>query len=169
MLFTSVSYFCASLTETHASKVSIWHAQLYSHISHISSMLGLGGDDENFILLMLLIVYYNSCRESNYLTRSALVRPYVSPWNKLLNYGDNTSFLTLTGMTRRAFFKLEGILFPAEVVGRKRGRPQSLRSSWYVPFLRRLHHEDEALVHDFWCCSIICQRNYWCHEEINML
>ena len=52
-------------------------------------MLGLCKDSDNFILLVLLNAYHNLCREVHYLTLSDLVRPYVSAWNKLLNYGVN--------------------------------------------------------------------------------
>ena len=48
------------------------------------------------------LTYYNSRRESHYLTRSAVVRPYDSPWTKLLHDGDDSSFLNLSGMTKCA-------------------------------------------------------------------
>ena len=81
----------------------------------------------NLLLLLLLVTYYNSRRESNYLTRSAVVLPHDSPWTKLLHNGDNMSFLNLSGMTKYAFYKLEGILF-SNLDYRKRGRPPILDS-----------------------------------------
>ena len=83
----------------------------------------------NLCILLLCILWFNSCRESHYLTRSAVVRPAVSAWNMLLYRGDTKSFLNLTGMTREAFYKLESILFIEEAVGRKRGRPPILDNS----------------------------------------
>ena len=83
-------------------------------------------DGVNLCLLFLCIFWYNSCRENHYLTRSAVVPPDESPWCKVLDRGDDTSFLNLSGMTRAAFYKLEGILFSPEPVGKKRGRPPIL-------------------------------------------
>ena len=74
----------------------------------------------NLLLLLLLVTYYNSRRESHYLTRSAVVLSYDSPWTKLLYDGDDRSFLNLSGMTKGAFYKLEGIVFP-DLDYRKRG------------------------------------------------
>ena len=83
----------------------------------------------NLCILLLCIMWFNSCRESHYLTRSAVVLPAVSAWNKLLYRGDTKSFLNLAGTTREAFYKLDSILFIEEAVGRKRGRPPILDNS----------------------------------------
>jgi hypothetical protein len=60
------------------------------------------------------------------LTKSALLSPAFSPWNQLLNHGDDNSFLTLTGFTRAAFMQLENILFVEVLITAKRGRPPAL-------------------------------------------
>ena len=82
-------------------------------------------DPLNLLLLLLLVTYYNSRRESHYLTRSAVVLPYDSPWTKLLHDGDDRSFLNLSGMTKGAFYKMKGIVFP-DLDYRKRVRPPIL-------------------------------------------
>ena len=86
-------------------------------------------DDEvlNFCLLIAGIIYYNSCRNRSYLTRSAIQPPKLSAWNHLLNFGDDKSFTEMTGMTRSAFMLMETVVFPE--IGddrRKRGRPPAL-------------------------------------------
>jgi hypothetical protein len=49
----------------------------------------------------------------------------MSPWFKLMHFGDDHTFLSLTGFTRPSFLKLTDILFDG-YVERKRGRPESL-------------------------------------------
>jgi hypothetical protein len=86
-------------------------------------------DLEIVLLLLLLIKYYNSIRSRHYLTRSAISFPKYSPWRKLLVFGDDISFLEMTGLSRPCFHALEPILFPeniAQTVGNKRGRPSLL-------------------------------------------
>ena len=50
--------------------------------------------------LLMLIQAYNSVRERHYLRRQAIVSAKLSPWMKLYLYGDDISFLNLTGFTR---------------------------------------------------------------------
>ena len=54
----------------------------------------------NLLLFLLLVTYYNSRRESHYLTRWAVVLPYDSLWTNLPRNGDDRSFLNLSGMTK---------------------------------------------------------------------
>ena len=64
------------------------------------------------LCIFVAILLYNAQREQHYLTRSAVVRPGSSPWSHLWHHGDEKSFLNLTGMSRTAFIKLKGIIFP---------------------------------------------------------
>jgi hypothetical protein len=57
--------------------------------------------------LVLLACYHNSIRVRLYLLRAALVPPSLSPWLKLYDEGDSSSFLHVTGLTREAFDSLE--------------------------------------------------------------
>jgi len=50
----------------------------------------------NICLLLLIILYSNSLRKRCYLTRSALMHPKFAPWEHLLNFGDDNSFITMT-------------------------------------------------------------------------
>ena len=59
----------------------------------------------------LLIAFHssNNIRRRNKLTKSALVHPKFSPWMKLLNDGDESSFLSITGFDFDAFDHLVDI------------------------------------------------------------
>lgn len=61
-------------------------------------------------LIFAVVIYYNGLRNNYKLTRSALLQPNQSPWNQLLNFGDNNSFITITGLNRYAFMQLEAVL-----------------------------------------------------------
>jgi hypothetical protein len=63
-------------------------------------------DEELVAFVFAFVVYYNSQRFRHSLTRSALIPPNYSPWKRLLGYGDNQSFLNVTGFTRFAFDSL---------------------------------------------------------------
>ena len=83
---------------------------------------------EDVLMLVVLcagIVHYNSIRNRSKLTRSALLQPSLSPWNRLYMFGDESSFLEMTGFTRFAFNRLRQIVFPPQNADRK-GRPRSL-------------------------------------------
>jgi hypothetical protein len=79
-------------------------------------------------LVAAAVVLYNSLRNRHRLTRSAIVDPENSPWKNLLRNGDDASFLTLTGFSKRSFKKIVTILFFSDlneqvrIAGRKRGR-----------------------------------------------
>jgi hypothetical protein len=49
--------------------------------------------------LGMLACYHNSIRVRLYLIRAALVPPSLSPWRKLYDEGDSSSFLHITGLT----------------------------------------------------------------------
>ncbi len=62
--------------------------------------------------LVLLACYHNSIRVHSYLLRAALVPPSLSPWHKLYDEGDSSSFLHVTGLTREAFDSLLYVVIP---------------------------------------------------------
>ncbi len=80
------------------------------------------------LAVLASILYYNSLRERHHLTRCAVLHPSMSPWLRLLNFGDDPSFLEMVGLDRYAFAQLKAVLFPArEILGLlKRGRPAYL-------------------------------------------
>ena len=69
----------------------------------------------NLKVLMALVaiaVYYNSLHVQIYLLRDTLVPPSLSPWCKLYDEGDESSFLHITRLTREAFECLLIIVIP---------------------------------------------------------
>lgn len=80
------------------------------------------------LFLVVVLKAYNSCRQRTYLTRSGLLTPASSPWQRLLEYGEEQSFLLLTGMTRAAFMRLKDIVFEG-CCRATRGRPVLLDES----------------------------------------
>jgi hypothetical protein len=85
--------------------------------------------DDDLLLLGILfsvVVFYNAQRNRHKLTRSAVVNPKYSPWQKLLMNGDDQSFLNITGFSRDAFSMLEADVFTRRVISRHAGRPSLL-------------------------------------------
>lgn len=82
----------------------------------IASIMTLTADEEMHLcmvlLVLLLVVYQNSIRERNYLLRQAIVDPKMSPWQHLMDYGDSSSFLLMTGLNCEAFNLLLDELIP---------------------------------------------------------
>ena len=74
------------------------------------------------LLVILLAIYHNSLRQRNYLKRQALVDAKKSAWQQLLEHGDSSSFLLLTGVSRRAFYMLLDIAIPPGHRVRRRRR-----------------------------------------------
>jgi hypothetical protein len=82
------------------------------------------------LVVLVIVLYYNSMRERSHLTRSAIQHPKLSPWARVYSNADDKSFLELTGMTRAAFYTLEALYFPSEIhVRKKRGRPRLLNTN----------------------------------------
>lgn len=83
------------------------------------------------LMVVLLLQLHNSIRTRHYLHRPAIVMPSESPWQRLYEQADPSSFLHMTGLTRRCFATLLAALFdPDEMLlhqHRRRGRPRSLR------------------------------------------
>jgi hypothetical protein len=83
-------------------------------------------------MVVLLFKLHNSIRTLHYLhDRPAIVPPSDSPWQRLYEQADPSSFLHMTGLTRRCFVMLLSALFDPEKIlphqRRRRGRPWSLR------------------------------------------
>jgi hypothetical protein len=78
--------------------------------------------------LVMLACYHNSIRVRSYLLRAALVPPSLSPWRKLYDEGDSSSFLLVTGLAWEAFDSLLYVVIPPghTMRRRRRGRPWSL-------------------------------------------
>ena len=55
-----------------------------------------------------------------------MLLPHVSPWDRLLNNGDDGLFLEMTGFSRPAFNELRSVLILDEENIRRPGRPQLL-------------------------------------------
>jgi hypothetical protein len=62
-------------------------------------------------MIALLIHEHNSVRRRTKLHRCAILSPSESPWQRLYYDGDSSSFLLMTGLTRRAFHILLNTLF----------------------------------------------------------
>ncbi len=67
------------------------------------------------VLIIALVEYHNNIRERCALLRLAIIHPTCSPWHRLMDYGDASSFLLLTGITREAFYILLDILLPQDL------------------------------------------------------
>ena len=84
---------------------------------YIAAMSFLSSSDARFCLKLLiftltLVVYHNSVCAWNKLPRTAILPPHLSAWCHLMEHGDASSFLLLTGLTRKAFSMLHDILKP---------------------------------------------------------
>ena len=69
---------------------------------------------------------YNSQRNRRAISKRALLGPASVPWRQLLNFGDDNSFLVVTGFTRQAFVELERVIVAQEDIMIRAGRPPSL-------------------------------------------
>ncbi len=74
-------------------------------------------------LFILLVHASNSVCNCTKLHCCALLLPHKSPWAKLFCFGDASSFLTMTGMTRCLFGLLYDVLFLGQQP-QETGRPQ---------------------------------------------
>ena len=94
-----------------------------------------------FILIAFIHVYNNARDNRPRLTRSAILQPYLAPWERLINFGDDGSFLTMTGFSRPAFLILETILKPPPPPFKLGGRPS------------KLNFRAQLGLFLMWCCS----------------
>ena len=60
------------------------------------------------VAFVAAVVIYNNARETprHFLRRRALLHPKFSPWRRLLNFGDEGSFLEMTGFNLEGFREL---------------------------------------------------------------
>ncbi len=108
------------------------------HITSTMLLNFLNGESDrcmNWIMLLIhLLNYYNSLRNSHYLLCSAGVSPHEAPWRKLYEKADD---LHMTGLNRHAFKCLLWYLFDDDEINshRRRGRPRSLGADGYLGLL----------------------------------
>ena len=57
-----------------------------------------------------MVIYYNSVRRRNHLTRSGKLQSARSLWRHLYDNGDESSFINLTGFSRAAFEEMHQYL-----------------------------------------------------------
>ena len=74
--------------------------------------------------LIIAIDSINRCRERSFLRRQALLHPKHSPWTHLLNYGDENSFMNITGMNFTAFRNLVSIIKEAQETNNEEEHPR---------------------------------------------
>ena len=82
------------------------------------------------VVAITFVCCYFTVRNRHYVTSSSIPPADNCPWTYLLHKGNNSSFIELTGFSRKAFFQLHDILFDTYepfTKGRK-GRPSSLDS-----------------------------------------
>jgi hypothetical protein len=89
------------------------------------------------LTITLSLHYHNSIRNCHYLHCLAILELQHSPWKKLYENGDTTSFLHMTGLTRRAFGSLLDYLFDLEEIAScyRCRRPCSLDPDGYLGLL----------------------------------
>ena len=86
-------------------------------------------DDVDILTILIVMINHNNIRNRQYLTRPALVQPKMSAWYRLLNNGDNSSFLEVTGFDFIEFRNLIILICSRNEIrpeNRKRGRPSSI-------------------------------------------
>ena len=87
---------------------------------------------QRILLVVLLLQLHNSIRFRHCLCRPAIALPSESPWQRLYDHANPSSFLHMTGLTRGCFGLLLAHLFfdPVDDIIRRRnrrgGRPPSL-------------------------------------------
>jgi hypothetical protein len=100
--------------------------QLQSSLRHLQ-LMQMQSNSYYFILrAALLCELHNRQRRRTKLSRSAIQSPKLAGWEHLLNFGNDDSFLNVTGMSRHAFMEMEKILFSTPEEQRPNGRPLSL-------------------------------------------
>ena len=78
-------------------------------------------------IIFAILCVYVSVRNRHNLTKSALPSVSASAWAALFNFGDDASFLELTGFDRASFYELHDIIFFGEE-RQSTGRPKKLDS-----------------------------------------
>jgi hypothetical protein len=91
----------------------------------------------HILMIVLLIHLHNTIHDRHFLLRKAIVPPSKFPWKKLYDHADESSFLHITGLIRRAFAMLMEHVFDLEALARRRcgGRPRLLGPEGYLGLL----------------------------------
>jgi hypothetical protein len=69
---------------------------------------------QQVLMVVLLLQLHNSVCTRHYLHRPAIVMPSKSPWQRLYEHADPSSFLHMMGLTRQCFATLLAALFDPE-------------------------------------------------------
>jgi hypothetical protein len=122
---------------------------------------------QQIFLGILLIQYFNSICDCHNLLHAAIVDPRESPWRKHYEKADDSSFLHMTGLTRRAFRSLLEYLLGTDkiVPHHRRGRPHSLGPDGYLGLLlfylgSTMHYKHLCLI--FGLTPSVCSRTINC-------
>jgi hypothetical protein len=107
-------------------------------------------DDEKVLAMLYSGIIYNNARFRHKLHRNALLHPLLSPWQRIYDHADDSSFLDATGLTRDAFEQLLLILFP-ESDQLKRGRsyilPNHAALAIYLFYLgSKMHYKHLCMI-----------------------
>ena len=91
--------------------MSRWHLcqAPAGHRPQSSIMLAYDNDRQRLrrvLMVVLLFQLHNSIRTRHHLHRPAIVSPSDSPWQRLYEQADPSSFLHMTGLTRQCFVML---------------------------------------------------------------
>ena len=114
-------------------------------------------------LVLSLCAYSNSIRHCTWLHHKAILPPSKAPWNHLFLYGDHSSFLLMTGLTREAFDMLHDILKPPghPSLPKRKGRKWSMTS------------ESQLGLFLFYICSTMNYKYlcllFWCDTKCMFL
>jgi hypothetical protein len=131
---------------------------------------------QQILLVILLMQHHNSIRDSHYLLHPAIVDPRESPWKKLYENADATSFLHMTGLTREVFWALLDYIFDVEdiVLHCRRGRPCSMGPDRYLGLL--LFYLGSTMINKHLCLILgltpsVCSRaiNWMLQKTVRLL
>ena len=63
------------------------------------------------VLLIGIAHAYNNIRNRHRLTKEALLHPSMAPWQRLLNFGNDSSFLEILGFSKASFRYLSELIY----------------------------------------------------------
>jgi hypothetical protein len=119
------------------------------------------------LLAVLLLQYHKSIRDRHCLLQLAIVDLRESPWKRLYKNADDTSFLHLTGLNRRAFGMLFEHVFNLEEFSCPRcGRPRLLGPDGYLGLV--LFYLGSTMNHKY-LCLVFDTTPSVCSRAINWL
>jgi hypothetical protein len=125
----------------------------------------------HILLIVLLIHFHNTIRDPHLLLRKAIVCPSKLLWRKLYDHADESSFLHVTGLNRRAFAMLMEHVFDLEALARRRhGCPCLLGPEGYLGLLlfylgSTMNYKHLCLI--FGITPLVCSRGInWMLKKI---